>query len=227
LMEDKPSRMFQVLRQCGALEVLLPEVNRLWGVPQPELHHPEIDTGVHLMMVLDMAAQLGAPLAVRVACLFHDLGKGTTPAEMLPRHIQHEVRSVDLLLPICERLRVPVACKELAVIVAKEHGNIHRSDELDAKALLRLLERCDAIRQPQRFAQVLQACECDARGRLGKQDESYPQAQRLQRALDAALSVSTAHIAAAAQAQGKQAAQIGQAIAAERVKAIAQALLAI
>jgi tRNA nucleotidyltransferase (CCA-adding enzyme) len=227
LMEEKPSRMFQVLRQCGALEVLLPEVNRLWGVPQPELHHPEIDTGVHLMMVLDMAAQLGAPLAVRVACLFHDLGKGTTPADILPRHIKHELRSVDLLLPICERLRVPVACKELAVIVAKEHGNIHRSDELDAKALLRLLERCDAIRQPQRFAQVLQACECDARGRLGKQDESYPQAQRLQRALDAALSVSTAHIAAAAQAQGKQAAQIGQAIAAERVKAIAQALLAI
>lgn len=227
LMEDKPSRMFQVLRQCGALEVLLPEVNRLWGVPQPALHHPEIDTGVHLMMVLDMAAQLRAPLAVRFACLMHDLGKGTTPADILPRHINHEVRSVDLLLPICERLRVPVECKELAVVVAKEHGNIHRSGELDAKAVLRLLERCDAIRKPQRFAQVLQACECDARGRLGKQDEAYPQAKRLHRALEAALAVPTADIAAAAQAQGKQAEQIGQAIAAERIRALSQVLQAI
>jgi tRNA nucleotidyltransferase (CCA-adding enzyme) len=227
LMEEKPSRMFQVLRQCGALEVLLPEVNRLWGVPQPTLHHPEIDTGVHLMMVLDMAAQLRAPLAVRFACLMHDLGKGTTPADILPRHINHEGRSVDLLLPICERLRVPVECKELAVVVAKEHGNIHRSGELDAKAVLRLLERCDAIRKPQRFAQVLQACECDARGRLGKQEEAYPQARRLQRALEAALAVPTASIAAAAQAQGQQAEQIGQAIAAERVKALSRTLLAI
>jgi tRNA nucleotidyltransferase (CCA-adding enzyme) len=224
LMEEKPSRMFQVLRQCGALEVLLPEVNRLWGVPQPALHHPEIDTGVHLMMVLDMAAQLRAPLAVRFACLMHDLGKGTTPADILPRHINHEVRSVDLLLPICERLRVPVECKELAVVVAKEHGNIHRSGELDAKAVLRLLERCDAIRKPQRFAQVLQACECDARGRLGKQDEAYPQAKRLHRALEAAIAVPTAPIAAAAQVQGKQAEQIGQAIAAERIRVLSQAL---
>lgn len=220
LMEEKPSRMFQVLRQSGALEVLLHEVNCLWGVPQPEQHHPEIDTGVHLMMVLDMAAQLEAPLPVRFACLMHDLGKGTTPADMLPRHINHEQRSVDLLLPLCERLRVPVECKELAVVVAKEHGNIHRSEELDAKATLRLLERCDAIRKPQRFAQVLQACECDARGRLGKQGDAYPQAVRLQRALDAALTVPTAEIAQAAQAQGKQAEQIGQAIAQARVQAI-------
>ncbi len=224
LMESKPSRMFQVLRQCGALQVLLPEVERLWGVPQRADYHPEIDTGVHLMMVLDIAAQLQAPLAVRFACLTHDLGKGTTPADVLPRHINHEIRSVDLLLPICERLRVPTECKELAVVVAKEHGNIHRSDDLDAKAVLRLLERCDAIRKPQRFAQVLQACECDARGRLGKQDEPYPQAQRLQRALDAALAVPTADLAAQALAQGKQAEQIGQAIAQARVQAIARIL---
>jgi tRNA nucleotidyltransferase (CCA-adding enzyme) len=222
LMEDKPSRMFQVLRQCGALQVLLPEVERLWGVPQPEQHHPEIDTGVHLMMVLDMAAQLKAPLAVRFACLMHDLGKGTTAVDSLPRHINHEQRSVDLLRPICERLRVPAECKELAVVVAREHGNIHRSLDLDAKATLRLLERCDAIRQPQRFAQVLLACECDARGRLGKHAEAYPQASRLQQALDAALAVPTKQIAKQASAQGKHAEQIGQAIAAERTLAIAK-----
>ena len=220
LMEEKPSRMFQVLRQANALQVLLPEVERLWGVPQRADYHPEIDTGIHLMMVLDMAAQLNAPLAVRFACLMHDLGKGTTPADILPRHIKHELRSVDLLLPICERLRIPTDCKELAVVVAREHGNIHRSGELKADAVLRLLERCDAIRKPARFAQVLQACECDARGRLGKENEPYPQAKRLQTALDAALAVSTAEIAEAAVAQGKKAAQIGQAIAAERVRAI-------
>ncbi len=220
LMEPKPSRMFQVLRQCGALQVLLPEVDRLWGVPQRADYHPEVDTGIHLMMVLDMAAQLRAPLAVRFACLMHDLGKGTTPADVLPRHIGHEERSVRLLIPVSERLRVPTECMELAVVVAREHGNIHRSGDLDAAATLRLLERCDAIRKPQRFAEVLQACECDARGRLGKENEPYPQAKRLQTALDAALAVSTAEIAGAAIAQGKKDAQIGQAIAAARVRAI-------
>jgi tRNA nucleotidyltransferase (CCA-adding enzyme) len=224
LMEEKPSRMFQVLRQCGALQVLLPEVERLWGVPQPEKHHPEIDTGVHLMMVLDMAAQLDAPLAVRFACLMHDLGKGTTPEDVLPRHINHEIRSVDLLLPICERLRVPTECKELAVVVAKEHGNIHRSDELDAKATLRLLERCDAIRQSARFALVLQACECDARGRLGLQDVPYQPAKRLALALQTALAVPTAAIAQQAAMEGKRAEQIGQAIAQARVRAISEAM---
>ena len=220
LMEDKPSRMLSVLRQCNALQVLLPEVERLWGVPQSAEHHPEIDTGVHLMMVLDMAAQLQAPLAVRFACLMHDLGKGTTDPDKLPRHIGHEARSVNLLLRICERLRVPSECKELATVVAKEHGNIHRSDELDAKATLRLLERCDAIRKPQRFAQVLQACECDARGRLGLQERPYAPAQRLALALRTVLAVPTEKIAQAAMAQGKQASQIGQAIAAARVQAL-------
>ena len=220
LMEDKPSRMLSVLRQCNALQVLLPEVERLWGVPQSAEHHPEIDTGVHLMMVLDMAAQLQAPLAVRFACLMHDLGKGTTEPDKLPRHIGHEARSVNLLLRICDRLRVPTECKELATVVAKEHGNIHRSDELDAKATLRLLERCDAIRKPQRFAQVLQACECDARGRLGLQERAYAPAQRLALALRTVLAVPTEKIAQAAIAQGRQASQIGQAIAAARVQAL-------
>jgi tRNA nucleotidyltransferase (CCA-adding enzyme) len=225
LMEAKPSRMLQVLRQCGALQALLPEVERLWGVPQRADYHPEVDTGVHLMMVLDMAAQIQggqAPLPVRFACLTHDLGKGTTPHDVLPRHIGHEVRSVDLLLPLCERLRVPTDCKELAVVVAKEHGNIHRSSELDAAATLRLLERCDAIRKPERFAQVLQACECDARGRLGKQDETYGQAARLQRALQAALAVPTAELAAQEMDAGKTGQAVGQAIAQARVQAIAK-----
>jgi tRNA nucleotidyltransferase (CCA-adding enzyme) len=221
LMEAKPSRMLSVLRQSNSLHVLLPEVDRLWGVPQPVQHHPEIDTGVHLMMVLDMAAFLNAPLAVRFACLMHDLGKGTTDADALPRHIGHEMRSVDLLLPICERLRVPTDCKELAIVVAKEHGNIHRSESLDAKATLRLLERCDAFRRPQRFAQALLACECDARGRLGLQDAPYPQAAKLMQALHVAGSVASAEIAAEAVAMGKAAEQIGVAISAARARAIA------
>src|SRR5690606_30523554 len=145
----------------------LPEVERLWGVPQRAEYHPEVDTGVHLMMVLDMSARLNAPLGVRFACLTHDLGKGTTPHELLPRHLGHEQRSAKLLRGVCERLRVPVDCRELADVVAREHGNIHRSGELNAAALLRLLERCDAIRKPARFEDVLLACECDARGRLG------------------------------------------------------------
>ncbi len=224
LMEAKPSRMLDVLRDCGALPVLLPEVARLWGVPQPEAHHPEIDTGVHLTMVLDMAAQLNAPLPVRFACLMHDLGKGITRAGDLPRHIGHEERSVRLLLPVCERLRVPAECKDLAVVVAKEHGNIHRSAELNAASVMRLLERCDALRKPQRFYQALQACECDARGRLGKQGDSYPQAVRLATALQAALAVATEPIAARAIEQGATGPKIGEMIARERLRAVAAAL---
>jgi tRNA nucleotidyltransferase (CCA-adding enzyme) len=224
LMEAKPSRMFDVLRDCGALAVLLPEVNRLWGVPQPEAHHPEIDTGVHLMMVMDMAAQLHAPLTVRLACLTHDLGKGTTRVDELPRHIGHEERSVKLLLPVCERLRVPADCKDLAVVVAKEHGNVHRSLALNAASVMRLLERCDAIRKPQRFYQALQACECDARGRLGKQSDAYPQAVRLATALEAALAVATEPIAALAIKQGATGPKIGEMIARERVRAVTAAL---
>ncbi|RYY52718.1 MAG: HD domain-containing protein, partial [Comamonadaceae bacterium] len=226
LMEATPSRMFELLRECGALAVLLPEVDRLWGVPQPAAHHPEVDTGVHLMMVLDMAARLQATLGVRFACLTHDLGKGTTAAEVLPRHIGHEQRSARLLVGLCERWRVPVEVRELADVVAREHGNIHRSDSLDAAAVMRLLERCDAIRKPQRFEEVLLACECDARGRLGLDDSPYPQRARLLHALAAARGVDTAPIAQAAQAQGHKGPQIGQAIHAERVRAVQAALQA-
>ena len=224
LMSERPSRMFEVLRACGALKVLLPELDCLWGIPQRPEYHPEVDTGVHMMRVMDMAARLTMPLAVRVACLMHDLGKGTTPADLLPRHIGHEGRSVKLLQKVCERLRVPTDCKELAEVVAREHGNIHRSADLNAEAVMRLLERCDAIRQAERFALVLQACECDARGRQGFAEAAYPQAERLLRAQHAALSVETAPIAQAAAAQGLKGPQIGAQITMARVQAVAASL---
>ena len=224
LMEGRPSRMFELLRACGALAVLLPEVERLWGVPQPEAHHPEVDTGVHLMMVLDMSARLAAPLGVRFACLVHDLGKGTTPADALPRHIGHEQRSARLLRAVCERWRVPVEVRELADVVAREHGNIHRSGDLNAAAIVRLLERCDAFRKPERFDEVLLACECDARGRLGLEDTPYPPRPRLLAALAAARGVATEPIAREAQANGAAGPKIGEAIARARVAAVAAAL---
>ncbi|HEX2546845.1 MAG TPA: multifunctional CCA addition/repair protein [Ramlibacter sp.] len=220
LMEPQPSRMFAVLRECGALARILPEVDRLWGVPQRAEHHPEVDTGVHNMMVLDMAARLQAPLPVRFACLTHDLGKGTTPKELLPKHIGHEQRSADLLKKVCNRLRVPNECRELADVVAREHGNIHRSAEFGAPALVRLLERCDAFRKPERFAQVLLASECDARGRLGKEEEPYPQRQRLLAALAAARSVDTATVAAQAREEGLAGDQIGERIQRARTQAV-------
>ena len=224
LMEAQPSRMFAVLRECGALAVVLPELDRLWGVPQRAEYHPEVDTGVHVMLVLDMAARLAAPLAVRFACLVHDLGKGTTPQDVLPRHIGHEQRSSRLLQAVAERLRVPVDCRELADVVAREHGNIHRSGELNAAAVLRLLERCDAIRKPARFAEALLACECDARGRTGFENTAYPQRQRLQAALDAALAVDTAPVAQAAAQRGLKGKAIGDAVAQAREQAVAAAL---
>lgn len=222
LMERTPSRMFEVLRSCGALARLLPEVDCLWGVPQPPAHHPEVDTGVHLMLVLDMAAKLQSPLTVRFACLGHDLGKGTTPADEWPRHIAHEARSVALVQAVCERLKVPTDCRELAETVAREHGNVHRSETLDAAAVMRLLERCDAWRRPQRFAEMLLACECDARGRTGFEDRPYPQRARLQRALDAALAVDSAAVSAEALAKGWKGAAIGDAIRNARQAAVAR-----
>ena len=220
LMEAKPSRMFEVLRSCGALARLLPEVDRLWGVPQRAEHHPEIDTGIHLMMVLDMSARLNAPLPVRFACLGHDLGKGTTPADVLPRHLGHEERSVTLLRALCERLRVPVDCRALAEVVAREHGNIHRSAECGAAALVRLLERCDALRRPERWDAVLLACECDARGRLGLEESAYPQRPRLLQAAVWACSVDTAAVAADAAQAGRIGPDIGAAVHEARVRAV-------
>jgi tRNA nucleotidyltransferase (CCA-adding enzyme) len=222
VMEAKPSRMFEVLRQCQALQRLLPELDALWGVPQSPQHHPEVDTGVHVMLVLDMAALLKASLAVRFACLMHDLGKGTTPADVLPRHIGHEARSVKLLQAVCQRLRVPQDCADLAELVAREHGNIHRSADLNPDAVLRLLERCDAIRKPERMAEALLACECDARGRTGFEATPYPQRPRLMQALEKVLAVATAPIAAAAAQQGAKGPQIGAAIRRARLQALSE-----
>jgi tRNA nucleotidyltransferase (CCA-adding enzyme) len=224
LMEQRPSRLFEVLRDAGALAVVLPEVERLWGVPQPTQHHPEVDAGVHLMLVLDMAARLGAGLSARFACLAHDLGKGTTPPEQWPRHVGHEERSVQLLRALAERLRVPADCRELAEVVAREHGHIHKSGSLDAGGVLRLLERCDALRRPQRFADILLACECDARGRSGHSDDPYPPRERLQLALQHALRADTAAVAAQCAAAGRQGDAVGRAIHAARAEAIAAGL---
>ncbi|CAH2784200.1 MAG: CCA tRNA nucleotidyltransferase (EC [uncultured Paraburkholderia sp.] len=221
LMEKKPSRMFDVLRECGALARILPEIDALFGVPQRADYHPEVDTGLHVMMVVDHAAQQGYALPVRFAALTHDLGKATTPADVLPKHIGHEERSVDLLKRLAERLRVPNDCRDLGLLVAREHGNIHRVMEMGAAALVRLLERSDAIRKPARFAKALQACEADTRGRLGFEAREYPQAERLRVALVAARGVDTG---AVAKRLADAPAGIKDAVHQERVKAVEAAL---
>jgi tRNA nucleotidyltransferase (CCA-adding enzyme) len=224
LMGAKPSRMLQVLRECGALQRLLPEVDKLYGVPQRAEYHPEIDTGIHLEMVLDASARMNTSLEVRFACLCHDLGKGTTPADVLPRHIGHEQRSEKLTRALCTRWRVPVECKELAELVAREHGNIHQSLGFGAEAVLRLLVRCDALRRPERFLLALQACECDARGRLGKEDEAYTQGPRLALLLKAAQSVDSASVSALALQEGLKGPAVGARLDAARLAAISAAL---
>jgi tRNA nucleotidyltransferase (CCA-adding enzyme) len=179
-----------------------------------------VDTGVHVMMVLDMAARLQAPLPVRFACLVHDLGKATTPPDVLPRHIGHEARSAQLLKGLCQRLRVPTDCRDLGDLVAREHGNIHRGQEFGAAALLRLLERCDALRKPQRFMDALWACECDARGRLGMEEQAYAQRGYWLEVLQAAQSVATDAIAREAQGRGIEGKAIGELVHAARVLAL-------
>jgi len=225
LMEKRPSRMFELLRACGALARLLPEVDCLWGVPQRADYHPEVDTGVHLMLVLDMSARLDASLAVRFACLGHDLGKGSTPAADLPRHLGHEQRSVTRVRQVSARMRVPTECRELAEVVAREHGNVHRCGEFGAAALARLLERCDAFRKPARLNEIVLACECDARGRLGLSDAPYPQRQRLLAAHAVALGVQTADVAAEATTRGLVGPAIGAAVHEARVRAIEARLI--
>lgn len=197
LMEAKPSRMFEVLRACGALQKILPELDRLWGVPQPEKHHPEIDTGVHVMMVIDYAASQNFSLPIRFAALMHDLGKGTTPSELLPKHIGHEQRSASLLKDLCKRLRVPNDCKELGVMVAKFHGKLHHTLQMRPSTLLEFLIELDAIRQPDRFKDFLKACEADSRGRTGFADCPTPAADLMLKVLNAASSVDAGAVAMA------------------------------
>jgi len=195
LMETQPSRMFLVLRDCGALAKLFPEIDCLFGVPQPPEHHPEIDTGVHVMRVVDWAARQGMSLPVRFAALTHDLGKGATPPELWPRHLGHEAKSVVQVRALSERIRVPADCRDLAVAVARDHGNVHRALELRPGTVVELLERVDAFRRPERFEEFLQACECDFRGRPGYEDKAFPAPDYLRQALMAAQAIDAAEVA--------------------------------
>ena len=225
LMEQQPSRMFAVLRACGALQRILPELDILWGVPQPALHHPEIDTGVHVMMVVDYAAQKNLSLPIRCAALLHDLGKGVTPPELWPKHHGHEVHSVKLVDAICQRLKIPNECRDLALMTAREHGNIGRALELRAATIVSLFERCDAFRKPQRCIDMLQASECDHRGRTGFEEKPFPQNAYLQAALAAAQTVNGGEIAALTQQRyPDQAGRIPEAIRTARIKAVALAI---
>jgi len=195
LMEEKPSRMFDVLRDCGALQKIIPELACLWGVPQTEKYHPEIDTGIHVMMVLDYAAKQHFSLAVRYAALMHDLGKGTTPKEILPRHIGHETRGADIVKLVSKRLRVPNDSSELAYMVAKFHVKTHQVPVMKPTTLLSFLIELDAIRQPERFQAFLQACEADSRGRLGLEDALVPEPEILNKALRAAMNINAGEVA--------------------------------
>ncbi|MBG7620859.1 multifunctional CCA addition/repair protein [Herbaspirillum sp. AP02] len=195
LMERKPSRMFEVLRSCGALQRILPELAALWGVPQPEKWHPEIDTGVHVMLVVDWAASQGFSLPIRFAALLHDLGKGSTPPEMWPRHHGHEARSERLAEQVCARLKVPGDCRDLALMTAREHGNVGRAFEMRPDTLVKFFARCDAFRKPQRFIDMLRAAECDHRGRTGLELQPFPQAAYLEGALQAAQQIDAGAIA--------------------------------
>jgi len=195
LQEAQPSRFISTLRDCGALARVLPEVEALFGVPQPPQHHPEIDCGIHTLLVVDASARAGDGLEVRFAALTHDLGKATTSPELLPRHLGHEQRSVDLLQSLCERLRVPADCRDLGLLVARFHGDIHRARELRPETIVRLFDQCDLWRKPERFTQILQACAADARGRTGHEDDAYPQRDHLLACAAVAQTVSGGEIA--------------------------------
>jgi tRNA nucleotidyltransferase (CCA-adding enzyme) len=186
---------FEVLRNCGALERLFPEVDALFGVPQPEKWHPEIDTGLHTMMVLDQAELASKDLEVRFAALTHDLGKGTTREDELPSHPGHEVRGAKLIREMADRLPVPKACRDFGIMVAEFHTHCHRALELRDKTILKVLEKTDAFRRPERFEQFLVACEADARGRAGLENRRYPQADFLRGAFAAAVAVDVGAIA--------------------------------
>ena len=216
LMEPRPDVFIQVLRDCGALQVLLPEVDCLFGVPQPPAHHPEIDTGVHVLSVLRQCAEHQQPLTVRWACLLHDVGKGLTPETEWPRHIAHEYKGVKLIRAINQRCRAPKDCQELALQVGEFHTHGHRALELKAATLLKLLQGFDVFRRPQRFEEFIAACEMDARGRLGLEQRTYPQADYLRGAMQAARAV----IAQPLLARGLKGAELGQALDQERLHAL-------
>ena len=215
LSEKRPARFFEVLREVGALARIFPELDALFGVPQRPEYHPEIDTGVHTLLVLEQAARLSPEPRVRFAALLHDLGKGTTPQAEWPKHIGHAERSVDLVRALCKRLRVPNEYRDLALHVARFHGSMHRIGELRDATLLDTLEALDVFRRPERIEQFVLACEADFRGRTGYEDRPYPQAEAFRHACAAARAVDTAGIAA-----GRSGPQVGEAIRAARVAAI-------
>jgi tRNA nucleotidyltransferase (CCA-adding enzyme) len=222
LMEARPDVFLTVLRETGALAIIYPELDALFGVPQPERWHPEIDTGIHVLMCLRIAAQTGASGPARFAVLMHDLGKGTTPADMLPRHVGHEERGVSLIKSLCERIGVPNRYRNLAIHVARYHGMCHRAAELKPKTILKVLEAVDAFRRPETLDEFLIACEADARGRAGLEDRPYPQAMLMRAARDAAAAVN----AAALSKEGLQGPAIGEAIRQARTAAITRVVAA-
>jgi tRNA nucleotidyltransferase (CCA-adding enzyme) len=215
----QPARFIEVLRESRALAVLLPEVDRLFGVPQPEKYHPEIDTGIHVMMTMNLAARLGGPAEVVFALLLHDLGKGLTPRSRLPSHLGHEKSGVPLVEEVCARLRAPGAFRDLALLVCELHLRCHRLIEARPSTLMKLIEDAGLLRRPDRVQDFVRACEADYRGRKGLEDRSYPQGDRLQAALRAALAVRARDIAT----QGLDGVQIGELLRKARIKAIAGA----
>jgi len=196
LSENTPARYFEVLRDCGALKKLFPEIDRLWGVPQPEKYHPEIDTGIHTMMVLTQAAKLSKDPKVRFAALVHDLGKGITPKEQWPKHIEHETRGVPLVEAVCDRYRIPNDYRELAILVTKYHLHYHRAAELRDDTFLKTLESLDAFRRPERFELFLLACEADSRGRTGYEELHFEQPEIYRKAFNAAKTINAKELVA-------------------------------
>jgi tRNA nucleotidyltransferase (CCA-adding enzyme) len=216
LAEICPRRFFEVLRSCGALARILPEIDQLFGVPQPRRYHPEIDTGIHTLKALEIASHLSRDTQVRFAALTHDLGKGETPPYEWPHHYGHGERGAALVLTLCKRLRIPKSYRNLAAHVAHHHDRVHRSQELRPSTLLKLLDNIDAFRRPHRFEQFLLACEADARGRAGLEGHSYPQAHWLRSVLHAAATVNAQLLVA----RGLQGEAIAQELQRRRIEAI-------
>ncbi|MGH8140728.1 MAG: multifunctional CCA addition/repair protein [Steroidobacteraceae bacterium] len=219
LGETRPDVFFETLRDCGALAVIFPELAALHGVPQPPRWHPEVDTGVHVMLAVRFAAKIGASTAVRFAVLMHDLGKARTPRDRWPGHHGHEEGGVPLVEALSQRLKVPTAYRELAVLGARHHAVVHRAAQLRADTMLKLLESTDAFRRPERFSELLRVCESDARGRAGLEERPYPQADYLQRVRDAAAAVTLSD----EDRQGLQGAAIGERLRAKRLAAVSEA----
>jgi len=222
LAENKPSQFFKVLRGCGALARIFPEIDHLFGVPQPEQHHAEIDTGIHVMMVLDQAAHLSDDTRVRFAALVHDLGKGVTTEDSLPHHYGHEAKGAELVEALCQRIRVPNEYRDIAVVTARFHSDCHQIKERRASTVIKVFEKMDAFRKPGRVELFVLACEADSRGRQGMENVAYPQAGLFRDYFAVANNVDTAAIASAAQSDGMSGEAIGNRIHEARVSAVKQ-----